>query len=446
MSLVVMGATYKTVPLDALESAIVPKSEIASALGRLVAFDGVEGAVVLSTCNRVEAYVDALTEQSAAEACCSLFGNRSDFSLEKDDGAVQRLFRIACSLDSQVLGDAQILGQVKEAYQLAEEAGTCTEVLTKLFKDALSVGKRARSETAIGSNSVSLSSVAVKAAADGIGSLEGRRVLLVGSGEVARLTMEYLKECGASEVFVTSRTKAHARSFAQTFGAQMVAFEDRYVAMANVDVVFSMTSASNLVIQAKALSRARQASDSSDSKLVIVDEAMPRDAEPACADLPNVQLYDLESLSKMVDEGVKMREAAIGKVEVLIAEAEHNFLSWMRQRSVVPTIRDMYAKGSAVVDDELVRAVRSFAALHGRRASDEELEILQAFGNAVMKKMLHGPTALLRQEARVNDSQYYANAARYLFGLDTYPTDCMPHACAEKPCLQGWPCSRGLTT
>lgn len=449
MSLVALGANYKTVPIEELERVSVPKHEIAEALAWLAGREGVNGAVVLSTCNRVEVYVDARTDRDGTEACRAFFearggGNIPGYYPERGEDVPRHLFRVVCSLDSQVLGEAQILGQAKTALAMATEAGTCTEVLTRLFKDAISVGKRVRTETAIGQDSVSLSTTAFKAAADEFDDIAACQVMFVGAGEMAELTLAYLQEAGVTDYLVTSRTIEHARAFAESCDGRAYPFEDRYAALAKADVVFTMTSASEPVIEAAALDRARRAAGTAGRKLVIVDEAVPRDAQVECAELPGVVLHNLETLARIIDEGMATRMAAVGAVERMAAEAEDGFLAWMQQRNVAPTIREMYAKGAATVEGELARAVKSLASQRGEEVPAEELEILEAFGNAVMKKLLHGPTARLRREAETADSYYYTGAARYLFGLDTYPVGCMPHACENKTCLHDGSCSKGL--
>ncbi len=452
MSLVVMGANYKTMPLEGLECISIAGARIAGALEQLTAFEGVNGAVVLSTCNRVEAYVDARTDRIGADACRELFGEPigehvdevpDGFYIKRGEDVPRHLFRVVCSLDSQMLGEAQILGQAKKAFLQATELGTCTEVLTRLFKDALSVGKRVRTETAIGQDSVSLSTAAFKAVMEEFGDISACSVLFIGSGEMAELTLPYLREAGVKRYLVASRTMEHARSFAASCDGDAIAFENRYEAIAQSDIVFSMTSADVPVIEVELLEKARVDAGTDSRKLVIVDEAIPRDVQPECGELPGVTLHNLETIGRIIDEGMATRIAAVGDVERMTMQAENEFLSWMQQQNVKPTIQDMYAKGSAIVDGELARAMKSFASLRGEELSPEEIELLEAYGSAVMKKILHGPTARLRREAETADSYYYTGAARYLFGLNTFPPGSSPHSRSEMPCAQDGVCAKG---
>ena len=436
MSIVAMGANFRTMPLDVLERMSVPEELLAERLSTVVSHKGVSGAVILSTCNRVELYVDARTDREGKEACDDFFapwlgdGENSTSSgiyLERGEDVARHLFYVVCSLDSQVLGEAQILGQVKEAYRISEENGTSSEVLAKLFKDALHLGKRARSETCIGNDSVSLSTTAFKTAAREFDDISDCQVLFVGAGEMARLALAYLQESGVSDFLVTSRTHEHAQTFAQMCGALVFDFEDRYDAVAKADIVFTMTSTSEPVICAAELEAAREKAGSTGRKLVIIDEAVPRDVEEACAAIEGVMLYNLETLGQFIDEGLARRMAAVGQVEILIAEAEKSYLTWMQQRNVVPTIREIYAKGSAIVSDETAQAIKALSSVRGDEIGEDERQVLEAFGNAIMKKILHGPTARLRLESETADSYYYTGAARYLFGLDTFPPGTSPH-------------------
>ena len=448
MSLVSLGANFKTVPLDELERVSIPKEDIEATLVQLTSYEGINGAVALSTCNRVELYVDALTDRMGNDACRALLASRGGsmgdgYYLERGEDVARHLFRVVCSLDSQVLGEAQILGQAKDALTRAQEAGTCTETLMRLFKEALGVGKRVRTETAIGQDSVSLSTTAFQAASSEFDDISSCKVLFVGAGKMAESTLSYLLEAGVTDYLVTSRTEQRAHSLARRCNGTVVPFDKRYEALATVDLAFTMTSATAPVIEAHPLEEARKAANACARKLVLVDEAVPRDVHEDCAELENVVLHNLETLGEVMAKGMAARLGAIGAVELLVAQAEDSFLTWMQQRSVTPTIREMYAKGEAVVEAELARAVKAFEHQREGGLSDSEREILEAFGSSIMKKILHGPTARLRSEAETADSYYYTGAARYLFGLNTHPAGCPSRTCADKPCLKGKPCSKG---
>jgi len=228
---------------------------------------------------------------------------------------------------------------------------------------------------------------------------------------------------------------------------QAIDFADRYSYIAQSQLVMSMTRASSFIIAAEELEMARNAHHTaanltSDASLVLIDAAIPRDIDPACASLPGVQLFDTQHVQHVVDAGLSARMEAVGAVEKLIEQAQSEFLAWMQERSVTPTIKEMYEKGSVVVDRELKRCIKSFENARGQKLSSDECQLLELYGEAIAKKLLHGPTARLRKEAHTSASFYYTVSARYLFGLDTNPpgSGC-PH-CAHPTCLEGKGCSK----
>lgn len=450
MSLVIMGASYKTAPIELRERIAVAASELDGVLHALVEDESVRESVVLSTCNRVELVVDAKTDHLGAAACAAVLEQRAGelfdpqaFYLHRGPEAVRHLLRVVSSLDSQVLGEAQILGQAKRAFADAVEAGTCGEVLSELFKAAIRLGKRVRTETGIGSDSVSLSTTAFKAACSQVDDIASCGVVLLGAGEMARCTAAYLRDAHVRDLTVATRTFAHAQEFAAEFGMRALPFEQRYAALAQADVVFSMTGAQEAVVEASALAAAREDAGTTGRTLVVVDESVPRDVEFSCRQLPGVVLFDQEMLADIVDEGLHARLRAVADVGRMVEQAEEEFLAWMQERLVVPTIKEIYEKGDIVVADELARARKELEKLRGGSLRADEVEVLAAYGNAVMKKLVHGPVMRLRKEAGNPDSYYYTGAARYLFGLDVFPPGTR-RPCKERGCSMGRPCPIGL--
>lgn len=452
MSLVVMGSSFKTATIEARENYAVPRAELGGFLDTLTGSEGVDEAVVLSTCNRVEAYVNAKTDRMGIDALTAAFADHAGGAFDQDDfflhrgmDTVDHAFKVVCSLDSQLLGEAQILGQMKNAYEAAVEHGSIGEYLTKLFKDALHLGKQVRSETSIGGDTVSLSTTAFKVLRNTFGDLEQRCVLVIGTGEMARLAANYLKDGAVGTFLVTSRTFANALAFASEFGAQPVPLEERYAAIAKADAVFTMTSSPDPVIEPEPLAQAMADRPRGKDDLLIIDEAVPRDVAAGCEDVQGVKVYNLETLNGIIDEGMAERMAAVGDVERMIGTATQEFFSWMQQRLVAPTIKEIYEKADDAVSFEMARAVKSFANLLGRELSAEEQKVLEAYGNSISKKILHGPTMRLRRESGSADSYYYTGAARYLFGLDAFPVGTVGHrhCCSERHCEQGVACPQG---
>lgn len=445
-----MGTSFKTAPIDVRQQVAVPDDGLPTALGEMLAAEGVKEAVILSTCNRVEVYLDAKTDRLGSDALKGFFATRQGdaydmewYYLYRGMDVVQHAFRVVCSLDSQVLGEAQILGQMRAAFGMASAAGACGEVLGELFRRALGLGKRVRTETAIGADSVSLSSVAHQLACAAVDDLATCRVLIVGAGEMARLAGAYLKADGVGDLLVANRTQERARELAEEVGARVVPFEHLHEEAAMSDVVFTMTGAPFALLRRKPLEQARAAAGRDKAALVLVDEAVPRDIEPACAELPGVVLHDLESLSARVDGGLARRMGAVAQVERMAAEAEADYLAWMQERLVTPTIKAIRQKGELVVEGELERALAAMGKVHGCMVGEDERKILEAYGHAIMNKLLHGPTIRLRKEAGTADSYYYTGAARYLFGVETYPPG-THHGCHVRSCEENGVCPMGL--
>lgn len=449
MSLVAMGTSFKTSSIDARQRVAVAPSALPGALSELLAGESVTEAVIVSTCNRVEAYVEAKTDRLGSDALRAFFARRlggqpesGAFYLHRGDDAARHAFRVVCSLDSQVLGEAQILGQMRAAFDAAMEAGACGEMLGELFRRALTLGRRARTETGIGGDSVSLSTVAHRVARDFAGDLRDACVLLVGAGEMAHLTARYLVDDAVGGLLVANRTQERAEGLAREFGGTAVPFDRRHEAAAGCDVVFCMTGAEEPVLRAAELAGARAAAGGA-RPLLLVDEAVPRDVEPACADIPGVSVCDLEALGTLVDEGLAARMAAVPQVERLVEQAEEDLLAWMQERLVTPTIKGIREKGVATVEAELARAISAMAKERGSEVPEAERRILEHYGNAIMNKILHGPTVRLRKEATTADSYYYTGAARYLFGIDAFPPGA-GHPCRGDACLPGGPCPMGV--
>ena len=507
MSLFLLGASYKSAPLPVREALAITPDDVTLCAEALLRERGIDEVVILSTCNRTELYVNAQTDRLAHQALVALCTARlvqakrgfaespawliENYCYEKRGmEVVSHLFSVVCSLDSMVLGEAQILGQTKRAFEMAELHSTCSEVLSRLFKTALSVGKRARSETAIGSDCVSMSTSMMHIAREHCSALQDASCVVLGAGEMAQLSLRYLLQAPVKTIYVASRHYAHAQQVVEQLKAEMrtsaagtdgagtdgagtptagmadvgtdgagtrqsttptvlqaIDFADRYSYIAQSQLVMSMTRASSFIIAAEELEMARNAhhtaeNPTSDDPLLLIDAAIPRDIDPACASLPGVQLFDTQHVQHVVDAGLSARMEAVGAVEKLIEEAQSEFLAWMQERSVTPTIKEMYEKGSVVVDRELKRCIKSFENARGQKLSSDECQLLELYGEAIAKKLLHGPTARLRKEAHTSASFYYTVSARYLFGLDTNPpgSGC-PH-CAHPTCLEGKGCSR----
>jgi glutamyl-tRNA reductase len=422
MSLAVVGISHRTAPLHVRERFVVDAHASAHALRQLAAI-GCTEAVLLSTCNRTELYMRGPGQELDASALGARFltehagmdeadADRYLYTLH-DNGAVEHLFRVVASLDSMVIGEAQIQGQVKSAYEraVATVGGDFVvgPVLSRLFETALRVGGRVRSETKLGAGAASVPSAAIELARKIFGALKGRRALVLGAGEMSELTVECLRGDGVSDVMVANRTAARADEVARRLNAESVAFDLLPELLQRVDIVACATSAPHVVITrdmvAGALAGRR-------APLLILDIALPRDVESEVGQLPNVFLYDIDDLSQVVEGTLERRRSEIAVAEAIIQDGLEDFWTWYRGRNVVPLIRELRGRMEEVRDVETQRALRALQHL-----PPEDRAAVENLTRQLMNKVLHAPTTRLREAAANGREGDVAHAARYLFGL-----------------------------
>jgi glutamyl-tRNA reductase len=423
MSLAVVGVSHRTAPLEVRERFVVDAQAGAVALRRLAAI-GCTEAVLLSTCNRTELYMTAPGAHPDASVIGARFlsdhagmpetdADRYLYTLH-DDGAVEHLFRVVASLDSMILGEAQIQGQVKAAYERAVETNSgdfvVGPVLARLFETALRVGGRVRSETKLGTGAASVPSASIELAHKIFGSLDGRRALVLGAGDMSALTMECLRGAGVSDIMVANRTAARADEVARRLKVRAVTFDDVPALMREVDIVASATSAPHAVITRAAAESALGTGRR--TPLLILDIALPRDVEPEVAELPNVFLYDIDDLSQIIEGNLERRRSEIAVAQQIIEEGTREFRAWYRARNVVPLIRELRGRAEDVREAETTRAMRMLAHL-----SAADRTAVENLTRQLLNKMLHSPTARLREAAADGRESEIAEAARYLFGL-----------------------------
>ncbi|MBQ9690656.1 MAG: glutamyl-tRNA reductase [Eggerthellaceae bacterium] len=423
-----MGLSFKTAPIELRERIALSTEETNSAIRGLIHEEGIDGASIISTCNRFEVYVDAKTDRLGIEVLKSHIFNHDDSDelqkslyVKRDAFAIRHIVRVASSLDSQVLGEAQILGQVKRAFEQSVELGASTQVLTHLFKQAIHAGKRVHEETAIGQASVSLSTMALKVLEGHLGHFSQNHIVVVGAGEMAQLALVYLQEKGVSRITITSPTFEHAKDLAKTYNAAAIPFETRYEALSYCDAAFVALRSDDAVIKEKELREARLKAKTTDRQLFIIDEGLPRNVESCCAEMEGVSVIDLDYLNTELDASREARKKAAFAAQQIVAEEVDAFNAWYQQQFVTPTIKDMYGKAEDVATREIERAKKALVKTFGRDLSNEESEILRMMGDSIVKKILHGPTKRLKKESQSADSAYYTTAARYLFGLDMWP-------------------------
>ena len=419
MQLVLIGLSHKTAPVEVRESIALSPDDQRAILERCLADDRVNEAVVVSTCNRSEFYfvtpLDVDLKATFHDLVISHLANPNEsideyLYYEIGEPVVGHLFRVSASLDSMVVGEAQILGQLKEAYDLAFDVGATQRIMNKLFRLSFEVGKRVRSETNIGSSAVSISYAAVELAKRVFDTLEGRRVLLLGAGEMSELTATHMQTNGASEVVVANRTFANAEKLAEKFNGSAVPFEDRYEALRTIDIVVSATAATDYVITKEALTPivARRR-----DPLFFFDIAVPRDIDPACADFRNTYVYDVDALDGIVEANMAERMVEAAKAEVIIKEEITKFEKWLELMEVEPTIASMREQAEGLRQAELAKAYKRLGDL-----SPKERDTVDRLTQSIVNKMLHNPTTKLREASSGRRGVATVETARYLYNLE----------------------------
>ena len=329
----------------------------------------------------------------------------------RDRDAVRHLFSVAAGLDSMIVGEAEIQGQVKRAYELALVEGATGPIANRLFREALGAGKRVRTETGVGRSRVSVSSVAVELARDMLGDLSRRRVLVIGAGENGELTARALREHGVLTVFVANRRYDRAIGLAQRFGGSAVRFDDLPEELARADIVVSCTASPHQIVGREELELTMSGRDG--RPLVLIDIAVPRDVDPTVRDLPGIALYDMDDLQRAAARGRSVREAEATRARTLVDEEVARFDRWLASLDVVPTVAALRERGDAIVETVLAENAPRWESL-----SDADRERLRVMARAIVARILHEPTLRLKAAAGDETSYVYVQALRELFGLE----------------------------
>jgi glutamyl-tRNA reductase len=415
-----IGASHKTAPLELRERLALPSGRATRALAELTEHEAVHEAVALFTCNRTELYLVTADPVEAENAALGILSRQAGlrptellgaiYSLRGAE-AVEHLFAVTAGLDSMIVGEAEIQGQVKRAYQQALVEGVTGPVSNRLFRDALAAGKRVRTETGIARSSVSVSSVAVQLAAEFLGELRAKKVLVIGAGENAELTAQTLREHGVETLFVANRRYDRALGLAQRFGGRAVAFDDLPSELADADIVVSATGAPHQIIGRDELEHV--AAPRMGRPLVLIDLAVPRDIEPAVRDCPGIALHDMDDLQRAVARNMSVREAEAEQARVLLREELRRFLQWLETLDVVPTISALRRHGEGIVDQVLHENESRWQSL-----SPADRERVEVLARAVVGRLLHEPTVRLKGSVGEEASYRYVHALRELFGLE----------------------------
>jgi glutamyl-tRNA reductase len=439
MPIVVVGLNHRTAPISLLERLAIPEDRIAKALHHLQTFEHVLEGVVLSTCNRIEVYAVVSRFHGGAQDLRNFVAEFGHVAPEEftdylytyhDDAAVRHLFRVAAGIDSMIVGESEILGQTKRAFQRSSEEGAAGRLLGHVFRQALAVGKRARSDTGIGRNPVSVSSAAVELVrrAFSSGSLAGKRVLVVGAGKMGLLAVQSLGREGATDVTVLSRTEEHARDLAASSGVGSGALRDLEDAVAGADIVICSTASAGTILDRATVARAvarrqegavarRQegavARRARGEALLIVDIAVPRDVDPSCADVDGVVLRDIYDLRGVVETSVGSRVAEVSKVEEIVAAEVARFVAWERAGEIAPAIAALVARAEEVRKSEVARVAPRLQDL-----SAAQRDAVDQVTKRIVSKLLHRPLDAAKELAGSKQGYLHLHVLRELFELE----------------------------
>ncbi len=418
MRLVLVGTSHNRAPVELREQMFVTAADNRELVERLAGEDA--EAVVLSTCNRTELYLVHGDEEAAVARSfdeLSALAGMSETEIAPllyiltDEAAALHLFRVASGLDSLIPGEAQILGQVRGAYELAQTAGTAGPVLHRLLRQALRVGRRVRTETAIGENPASISSAAAELAERVFGSLEGRRILILGAGKMSDLATVNLVSRGVESVFVANRSIERAERLASRFGGRAVGLDEVENELESADVVVASTSARGFVLSANQVERAM--AKRRGRPIFFIDIAVPRDVDPAVNEIEGCYLYDIDDLERVVEKSVAGRREEGVRAEGIASEEAKTFKEWHLSLDVVPAIASLRALAESIRETELERAEGRLGSL-----SPSQRRAVESLTAQIVNKLLHPPTVRMKEAAAAADGVLYADAIRHLFALD----------------------------
>lgn len=417
---IVVGLNYKTAPVEIRERVSVHHSQMTSLLQKVRMCLGIEGVVLLSTCNRFEIYAVTTDVETGLNSLKNFI-----VQLSKDEGewiekyiytyslypTVKHLFRVVSGLDSMVLGESQILGQVAKAYELSCTTEVTNKVINVTFQKALAVGKKVRTETCIDQFSTSISYTAVELAKQMTGKFQGKKVLIIGTGEMSALTMKHLVSQGASTFIVSNRSLEKAKKFAAQCQGQVVPFSDLDLCLEEADLVFSATSSKHFIVTAsqmtKVMKKRRQ------RPLLLIDIAVPRDIDPKVKSIEGISLYDIDDLREVVDSHQSARELAAIEAEKIISKEMDIFKQWHNSLSVLPTIAALQQRGEEIKSTLLNQALPKLEGI-----SPKQEKVIRTLANSIINNFLHVPITTLKEVSNTPQGHLYTKVIQNSFALD----------------------------
>jgi glutamyl-tRNA reductase len=415
-----LGVSHKTAPLDLRERLSLTEGRAVAALRELTEAATIVEAAAISTCNRTELYLVVSDPIEAESEALGVLTRKAEirptellghlYSLRGVDAA-RHLLRVTAGLDSMIVGEAEIQGQVKRAYELALVEGATGPILNRLFRGALAAGGRARNETAISERGVSIPSVAVEVAQRALGDLTERKVLMIGAGGTAELVARALVSRGVETVFVANRHHDRALGLAQRFEGEAIRFENLPEQLTEVDLVVSTTNSPHHIIERDGLETVM--AERQGRPMVLLDIAVPRDVEPGCREIPGVSVYDIDDVQQIVERNTGARQAEATRAERIIETELDRFQRWLASLEVVPTITALRERG-----DEVVRRVLAENENRWENLGEADRARMELMAKAIASRILHEPTRRIRRAAGHDDAYQYVSAMRELFGLD----------------------------
>jgi glutamyl-tRNA reductase len=418
--LLALGVSHRTAPLSLREQLALTEGRAAGVLNTLTSEEAISEAAALSTCNRTELYLVATDSVEAEAAGLGVLARQAGipptellgplYSI-RDTDAARHLYRVTAGLDSMILGEAEIQGQVKRAYELALVEGATGPILNRLFRGALAAGKRARTETAVGEKGVSIPSVAVELAQRTLGDLSTRRVLLLGAGETAELTARSLAARGSDAVFIANRGYNRAISLAERFGGKAVRIDELPSQLGSADIVVSTTNSPHHLIERPELEMIMRQREG--QPLLLIDLAVPRDIDPDCRGIEGVSLHDVDDVQAIVERNASGREAEARRAGAILDAELARFERWLGSQEVMPTVTALRERADAIVSQVLAENATRWESL-----SATDRERVETMARAIVNRLLHEPTVRVKALADRDDAYLQVSALRELFGLD----------------------------
>ena len=415
-----IGLSHTSAPIHLRERLIFSEEQIRASLSRLSCghlSGNMAEMVILSTCNRIEIYA-ASNQDTFTELETFLSEARgvtrdefiSHLYHHKDEDVARHLFNVAAGLDSLVVGESQILGQVTHALERARGQNTAGPMLNRLFQSAIHAGKRARAETGISRNPASVSSLAASLSQRVVHHIAEAQIVILGAGEMAELAVEALRKRGANRILVVNRTLERAHALAQRWDADATTFEYLITALTSADIVIASTGAPHIIVTTEMINQIMQVRQQ--RPLVLIDIAVPRDIDPETANIPHVRLYDLDNLNAQLEHSLAERMAEVPQVKTILEEELSQFAEYMKSLKMIPIIADMRHQAELIRQEVLEKTLRRLPDL-----TETERDRIEAMSQVLVKKLLEAPTHRLRAEASCPHAPEYAAVARALFGL-----------------------------